>query len=398
MMKNRLLTGLVHPLAVLMALSAAVYSCKEPAKEEPLLTPGVVIKTSTVTGEAGSQYMSVVASGSWTLSTSASWVTVSPTSGTDSKTDVVISYTENTDAVRNATVTLTCSNGSASATLTQNKLISPTPVEDERGYGSKTSTAKWMEIPETFENDGLEFFTHDMTIGSTKTRNYSFYWDYDNLVAPWVAYPLCAWNIGSGSRTDQWGLDPLLPKSKQPVLFNAYSGFGSRGHQIPSADRLNKDANIQTFYFTNMTPQDYDFNGGTWANLENMVRTWARKTGATAGTDTLYVVTGCIIGSSTRKARDNDGKQVAIPEGYFKALLRYKNSTSVGHQGYMGCAFYFDNANKYNSKITKDMSMSLADLEKKLGYKLFVNLDAKVGAETAKQIKEENPATVSWWW
>ena len=38
------------------------------------------------------------------------------------------------------------------------------------------------------------------------------------------------------------------------------------------------------------------------------------------------------------------------------------------------------------------------DLEKKLGYKLFVNLEKKVGAETYKQIKEENPATVSWWW
>ena len=42
--------------------------------------------------------------------------------------------------------------------------------------------------------------------------------------------------------------------------------------------------------------------------------------------------------------------------------------------------------------------MSVADLEKKLGYRLFVNLDAKVGAETARTIKEENPAEVTWWW
>ena len=406
-------------MAALLALSLMVVSCGggSDIKEEPLVPPVVSIKTQTVSGEAGSQFMTVTASGSWTITTSAPWVTVSPSSGTGNSSNVVLSYSENTDAIRNATVTVTGPGGSASAGITQNKLIvpvTPTPPDpgpgpggdddppqppvEENGYGYKTAPQGWLELAETKEDDGLEFFTHNMTIGTATVRNYSFYWDYDNLVAPWVAYPLCAGNIGSGSRTDQWGLDPLLPDKKQPVLFKAYSGFGSRGHQIPSADRLNKDANIQTFYFTNMTPQDYDFNGGTWANLENLVRTWAKKTGATAGTDTLYVITGCFIGNSTKKAYDNNGKAVTVPEGYYKALLRYKDNASVGHGGFMACSFYFENANKYGSKITKEMSMSVADLEKKLGYKLFVNLEAKVGAETAKTIKEENPANVSWWW
>ena len=53
---------------------------------------------------------------------------------------------------------------------------------------------------------------------------------------------------------------------------------------------------------------------------------------------------------------------------------------------------YYDNENKYSSKISKDMSMSVAKLEEKLGYKLFVNLEAKVGTETYKQIKEESMA------
>ena len=385
-------------VAALLALSLLVFSCKEPEKVEPLVPPTISIKTQSVDGEAGSQFITIYAMGDWTVSSSASWLTVSPTSGTGANNMVVINYGENTDAVRTATVTVTSSGGSASASLTQNKLIVPAPV-DERGYGAKTAPYKWLEIPETRENDDQEFFTHYMTIGETSTRNYSYYWDYDNLVSSWVAYPLCAWNIGSGSRSDEWGLDPLLPESSQPVLFSAYSGFGSRGHQIPSADRLtSRAANVQTFYFTNMTPQDYDFNGGTWANLENKVRVWAKKTGVTAGTDTLYVVTGCYVGNSTKKAKDNKGKSVAVPQYYFKALLRYRNNADVGHKGYMGCAFWFENANKYGSKISKDMSMSLSKLEEKLGYKLFVNLEAKVGAETYKEIKDEDPSTVSWWW
>ncbi len=398
-------------MTALLALSLIMASCggtSGNSKEEPLVPPTVSIKTQNVSGEAGSQFLSVSSTGNWTIVTSAPWLTVSPATGSGNSNTVVLSYTENTDAVRTATVTISSSGGSATASITQNKLVVPVPPspgpgdnpsqQEENGYGFKTAPYKWLELPETIEGDELEFFAHYMPLGGATVRNYSFDWDYDNLVAPWVAYPLCSGNIGSGGRSDQWGLDPLLPDKKQPVLFKAYSNFGSRGHQIPSADRLNRDANIQTFYFTNMTPQDYDFNGGIWAVLEGKVRDWARKTGAATGTDTLYVVTGCYIGNSTRKAFDNNGKAVAVPEGYFKALLRYKNSESVGHKGFMACAFYFENENKYGSKINKDLSMSVADLEKKLGYKLFVNLEAKVGAETYKAIKEENPATVSWWW
>ena len=398
-------------MTALLALSLIMASCggtSGTSKEEPLVPPTISIKTQNVSGEAGSQFLSVSSTGNWTIVTSAPWLTVSPATGSGNSNTVVLSYTENTDAVRTATVTISSPGGSATASITQNKLVVPVPPspgpgddpsqQEENGYGFKTAPYKWLELPETIEGDELEFFAHYMPLGGATVRNYSFDWDYDNLVAPWVAYPLCSGNIGNGGRSDQWGLDPLLPDKKQPVLFKAYANFGSRGHQIPSADRLNRDANIQTFYFTNMTPQDYDFNGGIWAVLEGKVRDWARKTGAATGTDTLYVVTGCYIGNSTRKALDNNGKAVAVPEGYFKALLRYKNSESVGHKGFMACAFYFENENKYGSKISKDLSMSVADLEKKLGYKLFVNLEAKVGAETYKAIKEENPATVSWWW
>ena len=84
-----------------MALSAlAVSSCSEPAKEEPQVPPVLSIKTQSVTGDAGSQFLSITASGSWTLSTSASWLKVEPTSGSGNTTTAVLSYTENTDAVR----------------------------------------------------------------------------------------------------------------------------------------------------------------------------------------------------------------------------------------------------------------------------------------------------------
>jgi DNA/RNA endonuclease G (NUC1) len=92
------------------------------------------------------------------------------------------------------------------------------------------------------------------------------------------------------------------------------------------------------------------------------------------------------------------GKKVTVPVGYFKAVLRYQKSSTIGYSGYMGCAFYMEHKNYSGSAGSKSMSMSISDLEKKLGYGLFVNLTDKVDAATAKKIKDENPSTVSWWW
>ncbi len=265
--------------------------------------------------------------------------------------------------------------------------------DSERGRNVK-GTPGWMEMPEIpASHDGYGVYTHDMTIGSTHIRNYSFYWDYQNLVAWWVAYPLNAWLVGTGSRSDQWGLDPLLAEKYQPVLYNGFKGGPyDRGHQLPSADRLHYSANVATFYFTNMTPQLSAFNQNIWANFENRVRSWGN------GSDTLYVVTGCVPGKSTTKATDNEGKSVTVPEGYFKAVLRYKANSTFGFSDYAGCAVYLDHRSYSETTVNKEMSMSIADLEKKLGYQFFVNLPAKVGAETATKIKSQDPKTVAWWW
>jgi endonuclease G len=238
-----------------------------------------------------------------------------------------------------------------------------------------------------------------MQIGTVTTRNYSFYWDYSNLVAQWVAYPLCNWNIGSSTgRTDNWGLDPLLPSDKQPVLFKGFSsgnnGWYARGHQCPSADRLtSREANAMTFYFTNMTPQIQDnFNGGIWAGLESQVRTWAKNS------DTLYVVTGCVTEGSTYYALDNNGKKVTVPTGYYKAVLRYSKSTTLGFSGYMACAVYLDHKEYSAGTVSSSYSMSIDDLEKKLGLDLFVNLPDAIGQANADKVEAQEPSTVSWWW
>ena len=388
---------------VMLALS----SCGSGGKED-VLPPTVEVKTTMIEAEGRSQYIYVKASSSWKITLTSvdggapvDWIIAAPSSGSGN-TDVTLNVAANeSEQERSAVLTVENSAGKASKTISQKGKKQEIKPDPDPTPEPKPNETGWLELPAV--PAGTDFFAHSMTIGSVKTRNYSFIWDYDNLVAPWVAYPLCKWNIGGPmKRTDAWALDPLLPESRQPVLIKGYrsgnAGSFSRGHQIASADRLTSySANAMTFYGTNMTPQIYEgFNRDIWATLEDKVRGWARDS------DTLYVVTGCVIdykeGETVKYALDNNGKKVTVPTAYYKVVLRYMKSSTIGYSGYAACAVWLDHKVYSSKTIDSSYSMSVDDLEKRLNIDFFVNLPAKVGEETAARIEAEEPKGVAWWW
>lgn len=388
---------------VMLALS----SCGSGGKED-VLPPTVEVKTAVVEAGGYSQFIYVKASSSWRITITSvdggepvDWIIADPSCGSGDM-DVTLKVEENkSEKERSAVITVENSAGKASKTISQKAKGSEVKPDPTPSGGNLSPKTGWMELPAI--PNGMDAFTHSMTVGSVSTRNYSFLWDYDNLVAPWVAYPLCKWNIGNNiKRTNAWGLDPLLPEGKQPVLYRGFSkgnnGWYARGHQIPSADRLTSyESNSMTFYGTNMTPQIQDgFNGDIWATLEGKVRSWANSS------DTLYVVTGCVIdykdGETVKYAVDNYGKKVTVPTAYYKVVLRYMKNSTVGYSGYSACAVWLDHKVYSSSSISSSYSMSVDDLEKKTGMDFFVNLPAVVGEEMAAKIESENPSKVSWWW
>ena len=388
---------------VMLALS----SCGSGGKED-VLPPTVEVKTAVVEAGGYSQFIYVKASSSWRITITSvdggepvDWIIADPSSGSGN-TDVTLNVAANeSEQERSAVLTVENSAGKASKTISQKGKKSEIKPDPDPTPEPKPNETGWLELPSV--PAGTDFFAHSMTIGSVKTRNYSFIWDYDNLVAPWVAYPLCKWNMASNvKRTNAWALDPLLPESKQPVLYRGFSkgnnGWYARGHQIPSADRLTSyESNAMTFYGTNMTPQIQEgFNGDIWATLEGMVRSWANKS------DTLYVVTGCVIdykdGETVKYALDNNGKKVTVPTAYYKVVLRYMKNSTVGYSGYSACAVWLDHKVYSTKTIDSSYSMSVDDLEEKLGIDFFVNLPAKVGEDVAARIEAEEPKSVTWWW
>lgn len=375
-----------------------VYSCNN--KTDNTVPPELEVVTNPMGPDAKSQFLHVQASGDWSITIEypedqpAEWASVKPSTGTGNKSVTLkVEYYAGVQA-RKACIVLTAGSKKAELVLTQNGL--------SVGGGNLNPSTGWMELPAMPNGSEFGYFTHSMVWNFKKTRNYSFSWDYKNLVAPWVAYPLCKEHSPTGGdRSNEWGVDPYLPKNLQPVLYRGFSsssGQYDRGHQIPSADRKatsNKEhykANVATFYGTNMTPQLASLNQHSWKNLEEKVRLWAGRS------DTCYVVTGCITKGSTRTARDNEGKSITVPTHYYKAVLRYSRNSTIGHSGYSACAILLEHKGYGDNNNFKPYAMSISDLEKVTGITYFANLPAKIGEDAAAQVKSEDPKTINWWW
>ena len=209
---------------------------------------------------------------------------------------------------------------------------------------------------------------------------YAMEYDTAQRHALWVAYKFYSdYNEKNVTRTDAWAFDPIIPQEFQSLKktngkWETYPGY-DRGHLCASEDRVfNLDANKETFYFTNMSPQVGCFNQQTWKYLEEAVRKWANASDC----DTLYVVTGGAINPGvetlgTIEIRNN----VTIPKYYFKVLVKRQGDT------FDGIAFWLENRYYTPNKITHECSMTIRELEEKTGINFFPYL---------RYVLPENPA------
>ena len=384
-------------VAVIAACGLMLTSCSKPEDKTRDIFH-VSVKTPKVGSGKGQQFVSVKCSGSWTLALVADegevdWAELSVTSGQGDKNNVVLKYEVNaTESTRSLKIVL--DNGVKWTDCAFEQAATGQHPDDDPDGGSGQGNVDltktgWLELP-AMDDPALGYYSHSFQIGGKTYRNYSFGWSQKDRVALWVAYPLCKfYTNGSAGRTDAWALDPLLGEDSA-APFGGYAGSYARGHQVPSADRqCCYDANAQTFYGTNMTPQLNAHNEGIWADLEGKVRGWANTS------DTTYVVTGVTVSASSKKERDSYGNSVTIPDAYFKAVLKYNKASTFAP--WTAAAFYLEHR-AYSGSITKSHSMSIDELEEITGIDFFVNLPAKVGEEQAAKLEAADPASSSAWW
>lgn len=208
---------------------------------------------------------------------------------------------------------------------------------------------------------------HTFLLNSTETRNYSILYDETKYCALWVAYPMhTKWTTSNVTRADSFTQDTSVSTTYQAN--STYDSGYDRGHQIASADRLvSSDANKQTFYYSNMTPQVSTFNQGVWGTFENAIRS---NYTPSAQNDTLYVVTGPVFDSGYSLS----GGKYPIPTRYYKALVRCK-FTSGEVTSASGIAFLMTATS--TSPYT-DCVVSISELEGVTGFSYFENLPSSL--------------------
>ena len=352
----------------LLVLCCAVTSCSTSGNEKPF-EPYLEVNPNTIdfSAKGGVANVQVLANLDYDITPSIDWLSVEK--GEQFWVKVKAEPSKVTSK-RNATITI------SSKLYDVSKSISVS----QEAYVPPINTSGWAEMPAKVEDANLEYCYHDKLPSNNKLRNYSFCFDKEKHCALWVAYPLHkCYTEGSGHRTNAWGYDPCcVDDVYEPNLKNAYYPQGgdkyshSRGHQLPSADRLASDAdNATTFYYTNMAPQLQSLNGASWGALEGDLRDdWMCS-------DTLYVVTGAHFDPGYGYAYDNKGagKACAIPTHFYKVILRTKKGNGgkwVGNcsANELKCVgFWFEHKGG-----AARQTMSVAEIEKKTGLTFFANV------------------------
>lgn len=251
------------------------------------------------------------------------------------------------------------------------------------GYENVSVTG--YEIPHL--NDQNVYADHYVTMDGVQILNYALEWDNTKRHANWVAFTFdTTTSADNVKRTDAWSVDPKLPAEMQVQESDHKNDGFDRGHLCASEDRVYlKEANDQTFYYSNISPQLNDFNGGFWRKLETRVQTWGRST-ADGVYDKVYVTKGGTLnkllknfkgttvdgGTPTTDANGFTIHGLACPEYYFMAVLSQKDDV------FHAIAFLVPHkegmTENPSSDELKEYVVSVDKLEEETGIDFFCNL------------------------
>ncbi len=147
-----------------------------------------------------------------------------------------------------------------------------------------------------------------------------------------------------------------------------YTGSGyDRGHMAPAADmKWSKQAMKESFYLTNICPQNHSLNSGGWKRLEEKVRAWADRDSA------IIVISGPLLDGPVSRLASG----VAVPTGFFKVVLAPFVSPVR--------AIAFVYKNEGGQKKVELQATSVDEVEQLAGFDFFSSLPDDIETEIEK--------------
>lgn len=192
----------------------------------------------------------------------------------------------------------------------------------------------------------------------------------------WVAWELTKEETkGNEERSTEFYPDPDVIGAQVVTYDYSHSGY-DRGHMAPAGDmKWSKKAMTESFYMSNICPQDHNLNTEDWNDLEMKAREWARRYGK------VYIVCGPIY-NGTRNEYIGDHR-VKVPDAFFKVIFinDAKKPSALG--------FYFEN--EAGERPLEDYLVSVDKLEQMTGLDFFSGLSDDLEVQLEKETHRKLP-------
>lgn len=168
---------------------------------------------------------------------------------------------------------------------------------------------------------------------------YSLDYDCRTRNASWVYERITSESL-SGTvdrKNSSFKEDPAIPEPFRSTLSDFKGSGFDRGHLAPAADHTSTQEGMsETFYLSNMSPQNAQFNRGYWASLEKHVRDLTKT----------YAVVEVFTGPLYLPEEDQDGTKwvryqvigkndVAVPTHFFKVLVLENSSGNKDYRAFI---------------------------------------------------------------
>lgn len=219
-----------------------------------------------------------------------------------------------------------------------------------------------LEIPYLGRSENNEIVEH---------MGYTLSYNSADRIPNWVAYELSQFDvIGTVPRSGKFMPDPDLKGPQAQDSDYKHSGW-DRGHMAPAGDmKWSTQAMAESFYLTNVCPQNRNLNRGDWKELEELARRLSVKY------KKVYIVCGPIV--TDNKHKSIGGNKVTVPDGFYKALLVHtgENYSAVG----------FVMPNEAGNRKLAAYVCTVDSLEKMLGMDLFCKLPDSIEALVERDV------------
>ena len=221
--------------------------------------------------------------------------------------------------------------------------------------------------------EGIEIptITEERSDRVIKHKGYTVSYNYDWKIPNWVAYELTDWEVqGEVPRYDRFKPDPMVPQGATATT-NDYKHSGyDRGHMAPAADmKWDEQVMKESFYLSNICPQNPNLNGGVWKDLEEQVRDLASQKGK------IFVVCGPIVNDTSNTIGEN---KVVVPQAFYKVLLQEGNGEihTIG--------FVYENVS--GRKPMSTYAMTVDEVEKLTKIDFFPSLPNKIENKVESEV------------